>query len=734
MPSRKNALELKRRALKNRIKFSKKVSLIRNEVLQSQSSSLIQCNEIREFETPITLATDNRVFITIADPTNIGNTENIGSTDNDFESEEIENILNNEPIISNSLTDENRVLITFTDPIINLDNNEDIDEYYNNDDYSELEETENISNDEISNFFAVWALRHNIPHTALNEVLAFLKKNTYNFLPIDSRTLLKTPKLKSILKIEPGEYVHIGLKYGLDTIFEKFESLPNEVTLNFNIDGIPLSKSSSSCFWPILAKTNLSKKIIVVGVYHGYGQPKDFNLFMRKFVDELKELMTLYEFQSNAIKIKIGAFICDSPARAHILGIKSHAGYFGCPRCCQEGEYIGRVTFPELNSQLRTNESFRQKLDEHHHNRTSILEELDIDMVSQFVLDYMHLVLLGVTKKILKMFTSGGIESLLPFRCIEEINNMLSCVRETQPSDFQRRIQLLNQLHNYKATEFRSFLLYAGPFVLRNVVTKEKYDHFMLLNVAITLLCTPNVSDEQIEFSRELINEFINGMKLLYGAHHIVFNVHVLTHLPDDVKRFGPLDLISAFDFESYMYQLQKLLRKKHQPLSQIYNRIVEMNNIDLDEDVRAKVYPELKKPDSNGGYFEVVSKNFIVNNTLRNCWVMTDEKKILKFLYAVKRNNTVFIFAAEVIGKTDFYENPIKSSNLNVYRTSLTESTAKFWKFESIVSKLFCIEKKDSDIRENVTFDSDDEDEEYYYDNFPCRVFFPVLHSHQNI
>lgn len=663
----------------------------------------------------------------------ISNISNLSEVISPEKNPEVGNLLAENNILQVNISIEDQVEET-----VNFDQSEDfsvengedndslmLDEIDNED--SDQEATEQVSDNEVKHFLAIWALRHNLSHLALNELLTFLKSNVFSFLPVDSRTLLKTPRIKSIKTVEPGEYIHIGLKNGINTLLQNLSELPNEIIINFNIDGIPLSRSSSSCFWPILAQTNISKKILVVGVYHGYGQPRSFNDFLRTFVDELKELTAEFEFKSKHIQIKIGAFICDTPARAHVLGIKSHAAYSGCPRCAQEGEYVGRVIFPELNARERTNDSFRNRLDEHHHKQTTILEELDIDLVLQFVLDYMHLVLLGVTKKLLKMFTSGGIESLLPSKCIAEINKIIDKIRATQPSDFQRKIQLLNQLHNYKATEFRTFLLYAGPFVLRNVLTKEKYDHFMLLNVAISLLCTHGISDEKIEFSRELINEFIEGMRSIYGAHHLVFNVHALTHLPDDVKKFGPLDLISAFDFESYMHKLQKLLRKKHQPLSQIYNRIMEMNNILVDDCTDNIVYPLLKKP--FGGVFnEVQTKNFTINNSIRNCWVLTNKNEIIKFIHAIKKETDILIFASEVVGKRDFYQYPVFSSNLNIFKTSLLENIPKYWSFECLKAKLFCMEKTSTDI--HCLDDSDDEDEDYYYDNEPCRAFFPILHS----
>jgi len=60
------------------------------------------------------------------------------------------------------------------------------------------------------------------------------------------------------------------------------------------------------------------------------------------------------------------------------------------------------VTYPEISAPLWSNKSFSEKLDENYHKKTSILEIIEnLGMVSQFLLDYMHLTCLGVMKKLL---------------------------------------------------------------------------------------------------------------------------------------------------------------------------------------------------------------------------------------------------------------------------------------------------------------------------------------------
>ena len=56
------------------------------------------------------------------------------------------------------------------------------------------------------------------------------------------------------------------------------------------------------------------------------------------------------------------------------------------------------------------------------------------------------------------------------------------------PSEFARQPRRLQELDRCKATEFRQFLLYTGHVVLKGIVSKELFQHFLTLNVAMTIL------------------------------------------------------------------------------------------------------------------------------------------------------------------------------------------------------------------------------------------------------
>jgi len=64
----------------------------------------------------------------------------------------------------------------------------------------------------------------------------------------------------------------------------------------------------------------------------------------------------------------LSSIVCDIPARAFVKNVKGHAGYFGCDKCTQEGKHRkGRMTFPETDGKLRTDNSRRIKANEEHH-------------------------------------------------------------------------------------------------------------------------------------------------------------------------------------------------------------------------------------------------------------------------------------------------------------------------------------------------------------------------------
>lgn len=588
----------------------------------------------------------------------------------------------------------------------------------------ETDEQEN-SMEEVKCFLKQWTFDHNITRTALTALLKFLKSNGFGYLPQDSRTFLKTPKCREVIDILPGRYSHIGVKASVDHFLDsqlvENSTLPSELFMDFNIDGVPISRSSQSSFWLILMKIihkNI-QKIYVVGIYHGFNKPNDFNEFLEPFVHEMEVLEQHYEYNSEPIILKTRFYTCDAPARASVTGTKGHTGYFGCGRCCQEGVYINhRMTFPETDSPLRTNDTFRAALDQNYHLTKSSLERLNIDMVEQFVLDYLHLVCLGVTKKLLHMWMSGDLAARLQSSDINAISEKLLSISLSQPCEFQRRIRGLKDIGNFKGTEFRTFVLYSGPYVLKDVLCKEKYEHFLLFHVAILICSDEILCKTYTDIAQQCLVSFIENFAEIYGAYHLVYNVHSLLHLVEDVKKFGALDNYSAFPFESYMYKVKNILHKNNQPLEQLCNRIAEINNSHLHESKHPiksnSKLPVFKKkqrmnnttPNSDFIYKQICFNNFKIDDSLKNKWFLTKNKEIVCFEFCTQNLNEMMIFGKQILNPRSFYVLPVDSINFDIFEVTLAVySSSKWWKLDSISSKLFAMENNDNNINSFVFF-----------------------------
>lgn len=97
-----------------------------------------------------------------------------------------------------------------------------------------------------------WAIEYGITRRALSALLKILLSAGLWYLPSDSRALLKTPRNVSVIDMCGGKYWHGGLKSNIEKLFTGIKE-NIAIKLSFNVDGLPLFKSSKITFWPILA-------------------------------------------------------------------------------------------------------------------------------------------------------------------------------------------------------------------------------------------------------------------------------------------------------------------------------------------------------------------------------------------------------------------------------------------------------------------------------------------------
>lgn len=96
------------------------------------------------------------------------------------------------------------------------------------------------------------------------------------------------------------------------------------ISININIDGLPLFNNGTDQVWPILFNVHEMPEIepMLIGIFHGRSKPKKVEEYLDKFVvDILPVLHNGLFINGFELKVEIRAFICDSPARAFIKGI-----------------------------------------------------------------------------------------------------------------------------------------------------------------------------------------------------------------------------------------------------------------------------------------------------------------------------------------------------------------------------------------------------------------------------
>ena len=119
----------------------------------------------------------------------------------------------------------------------------------------------------------------------------------------------------------------------------------------------------------------------------------------------------------------------------------------------------------------------------------------------------------------------------------------------------------------WKVTEFRHFLLYSGIVALKQNIPEDVYDHFLLLFVALYNFSSPLPYERFLDYAINLLIGYVQHLANYYVNNMVVYHVHSLMALVDDVKPHRPMDQFSAFSFESFLAQLKISVRKKHQTL-----------------------------------------------------------------------------------------------------------------------------------------------------------------------
>lgn len=355
--------------------------------------------------------------------------------------------------------------------------------------------------------------------------------------------------------------------------------LTNEdnLTLLFNTDGISLYKSSKVNIWPVFLAINelppnerfVKKNMILWGLWQGKGKPR-FSTFFEVFTEDLITLkhegLTVTDKCHPKLMLSLGS--TDLQGKAYLLSMSHHNGECGCSTCEEEGfttkqgkGHVRCYPFRDPPATLRTSDSVLE-------NALSALESnkrvkgiYDVtplaklpwfDLVLGIVPDYMHGVLLGVTKQLLNLWLSSS-KYKKPWFIGNKTKAIDKRLKEMKPPDFIQRLprQLETSRAYFKASELQAWLLYYSVPCLIDILPERYLQHFACLVEGVYILLGDNITPELLAMARDLLFRFYKDHQVLYGDSNCSLNVHnVGAHLAMYVQSWGPLWAWSCFPLE----------------------------------------------------------------------------------------------------------------------------------------------------------------------------------------
>ena len=357
------------------------------------------------------------------------------------------------------------------------------------------------------------------------------------------------------------------------------------------------------------------------------------------------------------------------------------------------------MSFPRIDCKRRTDADFRNRADPDHHKEYTPLEKLPIDLVQDIIVaDSLHLIDLGIMKKFLNIWTTGcyNFETKWSGIQIQNISILLKGYNKSMPLEIHRAVRGLDCLKFWKGLEYRTFLLYLSPVLLKDFLHPEVYLHFLNFYCAITI-CSCKKYLKYTEIADELLKYFIEEYIQIYGSYTISSNVHNLCHLADDVKRFGDLTSFSSYPFENFLGQIKNMLRTGNRPLAQCAKRIMELSKINTS--TKQPIYPIVSKENRykehqllhcHKVFYKVeIEDGLTLTTDVKNKWFLSKTNDIVAMINATYSDQKLCIYGVSVLSKADFFQKPINSSRLDIYISSGELNSPKLYDFSDIKCKL---------------------------------------------
>ncbi len=334
--------------------------------------------------------------------------------------------------------------------------------------------------------------------------------------------------------------------------------------VDMSLDGVPQSKSGGISMEVLSVRFNNCRTVHTVAILRP----------MRKKMGLSDDIILkpLLEGERQGI-VRIRRVVADAPKRASLQGMKQHSARYACPYCKarKKGKCYPSTT---MYDELRTDAELRRLAEEAadrpprtegeeaYYAGVKGLSPLrnvkDLDLIRDVPAEMMHLVCLGVVKKIMALSFRGGGFRQSDVDCRQVTDDRLNEILLASKSltRFSRRTRPMD-IANYKAEEYRNLAYVFWPAAMLGL-PREVVD-IWLLTVYVFRAASLNeeiYAELDKEHLQNLLRRWYRSFEEAFGERNCSYNIHVFHHLLS-VRELGPLPETSAVCYESH-YNLLK--------------------------------------------------------------------------------------------------------------------------------------------------------------------------------
>lgn len=382
---------------------------------------------------------------------------------------------------------------------------------------------------------------------------------------------------------------------------------PDDFTVIKNVDGFPAGNSTKQQVWSDydmvmeLPPKVRKKFMMLTGIWVSRHKP-NMNSFQRPYVTELSKLGTEgfrwrhpRTHEVHISKVLSPLFSVDAQAKAPLQNMRQYNGEEGCGLCEEPGLQIkvgkGDARIYPVNRQVqqRTHERMMAHAAEgtpqvpvHGVKGVSVIALLpQIDIVKAFPPDYQHCTCLGVVKRLLLFCITAcnrNSECYFGGARFHIVNGMLTQI--CPPTTITRAPRSLSMVRDYKAAEYRNWLIYYSIPCLYDVLPQHVIDHWILFVYGIYTLLQEEITLQEIDEAEHVLDLFSLDVPTIYNECELTYNLHQTRHLAEAVRNWGPLHIWSTFPFEDENGMMKQLIHGSNSIAVELANSMDIINGI----------------------------------------------------------------------------------------------------------------------------------------------------------